>query len=397
VRSQVGIVVAPSRGRLEANAARVRLVPGVHLKMVGEVVASRKPLVAVRTGVVPRARVLRHVPLPVGLVGKLQAALVADEGFDAAVRAHVGVKQRLPQVGLAAELALKRPRPDALMLPHVVVQVALGHERVLAHLALICLLLLVLDSNVLVDARFVGHLVADGAGGVQRALFVLGHKILLMAQPDVAREAGAVNKDLAAVGALFRLLLVLALLVPVEVALSLKHLAAVAEELLGRLLRPVFHVDALVLGQVAVPLERLATDVARERRLARVHANMLAQLVGRVEPLLTVAALKGADLKVAAAVVAQQARLGKLFAALQALVRLVLVVAGHVLGQQNLLAKGAVAHFADKLSVLVGKEVFESLGLGRDSPIVKHYSSIKNSFLLLVSTLPYVVKVKNYS
>jgi hypothetical protein len=36
--------------------------------------------------------------------------------------------------------------------------------------------------------------------------------------------------------------------------------------------------------------------------------------------------------------------------------------------------------------------------LGRDSPIVKHYSSSKNScFLILVSTMPYVVKVKNYS
>ena len=40
--------------------------------------------------------------LPVGLVGELQAALVADEGLDSAVRAHVRVKQRLPEVGLPA-------------------------------------------------------------------------------------------------------------------------------------------------------------------------------------------------------------------------------------------------------------------------------------------------------
>ena len=72
--------------------------------MVGEVVAAREPLVAVRAGVVPRARVLGHVALPVGLVGELQAALVADEGLDAAVRAHVRVEQRLPEVGLPAEL-----------------------------------------------------------------------------------------------------------------------------------------------------------------------------------------------------------------------------------------------------------------------------------------------------
>ena len=39
---------------------------------------------------------------------------------------------------------------------------------------------------------------------------------------------------------------------PVEIALRPEHLPAVAEELLDRLLRPVLHVDALVLRQVAV-------------------------------------------------------------------------------------------------------------------------------------------------
>jgi hypothetical protein len=34
--------------------------------------------------------------------------------------------------------------------------------------------------------------------------------------------------------------------------------------------------------------------------------------------------------------------------------------------------------------------------LERDSPIVKHYSLITILVFLLVSTLPYVVKVKNY-
>jgi hypothetical protein len=34
---------------------------------------------------------------------------------------------------------------------------------------------------------------------------------------------------------------------------------------------------------------------------------------------------------------------------------------------------------------------------GRDSPIVKHFSSIKNSCLITFATLPYVVKIKNYS
>ena len=51
---------------------------------------------------VPGAGVFCDVALPVGLVGELQAALVADEGLDAAVRAHVRVEQRLPEVGLPA-------------------------------------------------------------------------------------------------------------------------------------------------------------------------------------------------------------------------------------------------------------------------------------------------------
>ena len=80
--------------------------------------------------------------LPVGLVGKLQPALVADEGLDPAVRAHVRVEQRLAEVGLPAELALEGARADPLVLPHVVVQVALGHEGVLADVALVGLLVL---------------------------------------------------------------------------------------------------------------------------------------------------------------------------------------------------------------------------------------------------------------
>ena len=40
--------------------------------------------------------------LPVGLVGELEATLVADEGLHAAVRPHVRVQQRLTQVRLPA-------------------------------------------------------------------------------------------------------------------------------------------------------------------------------------------------------------------------------------------------------------------------------------------------------
>ena len=53
VRPEMRVVVAPGGGRLAADAAGVRLVPRVHLEVVGEVVAAREALVAVRAGVVP--------------------------------------------------------------------------------------------------------------------------------------------------------------------------------------------------------------------------------------------------------------------------------------------------------------------------------------------------------
>ena len=54
------------------------------------------------------------------------------------------LQQGLPKVGLVAELALERPLPVVFVLPHVVVQVTLGHKLLLAYLALVRLLALVL-------------------------------------------------------------------------------------------------------------------------------------------------------------------------------------------------------------------------------------------------------------
>ena len=54
------------------------------------------------------------------------------------------LQQGLPKVGLVAELALEGPLPVVLVLPHVVVQVTLGHKLLLAYLALVRLLALVL-------------------------------------------------------------------------------------------------------------------------------------------------------------------------------------------------------------------------------------------------------------
>jgi len=60
------------------------------------------------TFVVPVTTVFSYVSLPVALHCELQATLITDEGFDASVRSHVLVQQRLSQVSLVAQLALER-------------------------------------------------------------------------------------------------------------------------------------------------------------------------------------------------------------------------------------------------------------------------------------------------
>ena len=74
--------------------------------------------------------------LPVALHCELEAALVADERFDAPVRSHVLLQESLSQVGLVTQLALEGSLAGVLVLPHVVDQVAFGHELLLANVAL---------------------------------------------------------------------------------------------------------------------------------------------------------------------------------------------------------------------------------------------------------------------
>ena len=62
-------------------------------------------------------------------------------------------------------------------------------------------------------------------------------------------------------------------------------------------------------------------------------------------------------LEVALAVVPKEARLGELLAALEALMRLLLVVAAQVLAEHLLISERPVARLAHVLPVLVGQQV----------------------------------------
>lgn len=151
VGPQMRVVVATCRGSLAADSADVRLLAGVDLQVISQIVASGKLLVAVFALVVPGAGVLGHVPLPVALHGKLEPALVADEGLDPAVGAHVLLQQGLAQVGLLALGAFERSLSLILVLPHMIHQVAFRHKCFLTDVAGIRLLPVVLHPNVFVD------------------------------------------------------------------------------------------------------------------------------------------------------------------------------------------------------------------------------------------------------
>ena len=56
--------------------------------------------IVVTTVFLPGAAMLRHVSLPVALDGELEATLVTHERLHPAVRPHVLLQQRLPQIGL---------------------------------------------------------------------------------------------------------------------------------------------------------------------------------------------------------------------------------------------------------------------------------------------------------
>ena len=83
--------------------------------------------------------------LPVALHCELEAALVADERFDAPVRSHVLLQESLSQVGLVTQLALEGSLAGVLVLPHVVDQVTFGHELFFTNVTLERLLSLVFD------------------------------------------------------------------------------------------------------------------------------------------------------------------------------------------------------------------------------------------------------------
>ena len=152
------VVVGPRGRRFSTNGTRVRFLPRMSFHVVGKIVASREPFAAIGAFEISYSGMLGNVPLPIGLVGKLKAALVTNKRLQTFMRPNVGVQLRLSDVGLAAHLTFERPRSETFMLVLVVFQVVLGNEPHFTNITSVGFQALMLDSDMLVNAGLVKHL-----------------------------------------------------------------------------------------------------------------------------------------------------------------------------------------------------------------------------------------------
>jgi len=331
------VVVGFGGGGFAANLTEEGLLPRVHFHVIVQIIFAGEFLVAARALVTPDSVVLRYVALHVGLVGELHAALVAHKLLNALVRAqHVTLQLIGARVRLLAQLTLVRARAHHPMLPHVIVQVALGGEPLLAGLALERLQALVDDPNVLVDGGLVERLLANGTRSVEASLLAFRHEVGLVTLSNMTRQTRTVHENFAAKRTLFGLLLVRFFPVPIQSSLRSERFAAFAkQDFSGFLGGQGLGIDggrvpAFVLRQIAVSLETLAANVAGQRRLARVSPNVFQQLGGSEKSLLAVLTRKVAHFEVPASMFLELLRFAEFFAALETLVRFFFEVTRHV-------------------------------------------------------------------
>lgn len=279
------IMVRLGRRQLAANMTNVRLLSRMHFLVLRQVIAARKQLPAHVALMRPRLGVLPRMPNAVVLAYKLASAHVARIRPLIVVRPQVRVEVRLVYVRLHAQLALVRLRRPRHMREPVQLQVPLRAERLRALAARVLLhafVYLHVRRQRRVQKRVVAHRALDHVLQLLRA-HPRRHVRLVVPLAYVPRQTRHVHEAFRAERALLRLLVVY-LLVPQQLHLAVKHLAALAHEILPLTL--VIHVQKLlVLLVVRVAFERAVAHVALDRRRARVHVHVLAQLLLRHERL----------------------------------------------------------------------------------------------------------------
>lgn len=74
----------------------------MYLEMISKIVTPGEFFVTMGAFIVSVSTVLCYMPLPIALYCELEAALIADEGFDTLVRSHVLLQESFPKVCLVA-------------------------------------------------------------------------------------------------------------------------------------------------------------------------------------------------------------------------------------------------------------------------------------------------------
>lgn len=337
----VFVVVRLGGRRFAAEMANMRFLAGVHLFVLGKVVAAREQLAAHAALVRAWLLVLAHVPDAVVLAYKLATAHVARVRPTVAVGAQVRIVVRLVYVRLHADLTLVRLGRTRHVRPLVQLQIPLGAEGLRALATRVRLHTLV-DLHVSLERGVQVGDVAHRAGYVLDLLLIhpLGQVVLVVPLAHVPGQTSGVHEALDAERTLFGLLVV-NLLVPHQLHLAVEHLAAVANEVLQLALDVEVQV-LLVLLVVGVALEIAVAQVALDRAVAGMDVHVFGQLLLGDERLVAHVARVRLDLHVSLLVQHVARSRMELLAARHALVRV------HLKNMLLVLFGGAKVHEASR-------------------------------------------------
>lgn len=323
MNSYMLVVIGLGAAGLAADMTRVRSRARVHSQMLFEIVRSVEGLVAYVARVRLVLLVLLDVPQAVVLAYELGAAVVARVWSHVTMRIYMRRVIAVTVERGAALITLVRLGATRRVRPLVQLQIPLGAERLGAYLTLVRPLAVV-HAHVHRQRRAQINALAYGTLDVLALAVGVGHEAAIVSAAHVAGEAGHVDESLVAVGARLGLLVV-RLLVPGQLLLRVKHLAAVAYVIL-ELLLDVEVMAILVLRQIRISTEGLVAEATLDGRVAGMAVGVLVELLLGQERLVAHGARKRFDAEVALHVQLEVLLSVKVFAALPALERMYLQV-----------------------------------------------------------------------
>jgi hypothetical protein len=220
------VVIRLSARSLAADVARERPDARMHFQMFGQIVASVEALSAVGhlTHELLLGLVLPHVSLAIVLPYELASAVVARVRPDGLVGVHVRCVIRLAYEGTLAQVTFERFTRSVCVRPRVQFQIPLCGEILVAY-----------DARVRLDAhvrlhmhlyrRFQIHVIAQVALDVLAFPLLVRNKVVVVGASHVPRQRSHVDELFVAMKTRLGLVVVY-FLVPRQLLLGVKHLAA---------------------------------------------------------------------------------------------------------------------------------------------------------------------------